>query len=83
MTKKLINIFSIFFKSSVIFLSMLLVSVVVFSLNSKNEILWLDSTIEEINKKNDYIEVVKLNDKFLRIEGKNCNSYLLKIKDKR
>ena len=58
-------------------------SVVVFSLNSKNEILWLDSTIEEINKKNDYIEVVKLNDKFLRIEGKNCNSYLLKIKDKR
>ncbi|UJS24708.1 hypothetical protein [Thiothrix winogradskyi] len=81
MTQKLIKIFSLIFKISIILSSVFLVSVIVFSFKNKNEIIWIDSTIEEISKKNDYIEIIKLNDKFLEIEGKTCNSYLLKIKD--
>ncbi|WP_020396011.1 hypothetical protein [Thiolinea disciformis] len=81
MLKKLTATISLLFRTGVILLSIALVSFIVFSFKNKNEIIWIDSTIAEISKKSEYVEIVKINDNFIQIEGKTCKNYLLRIKD--
>ncbi len=78
--EKLAELFSSIVKFAAISISILVIPTIIFSIWTGYEIFWFDSTIEEISKKNKYIEIVKLKGNIINIEGKTCNSYLLRPK---
>lgn len=74
-------LFEKLFKIFIISLSVLLISSVTVSIWYGESIIWLDSTMEKISKNNQYIQIIKTKESFLKVSGKNCNTYLLKTRN--
>lgn len=75
-----IKTFWFLFKIFPLILSIALVSGLVFIYQQDDEIVWIDSNIEEISSKSKYIAINKIKESAFQIEGKTCNTYILDAK---
>lgn len=64
-------------KFILILTSIVLIGLLTFTAYNYDSVMWIDSTINDISSRNDYIEIVKLKKNFIEIPNKQCNTYTI------
>jgi hypothetical protein len=72
-----------FFHGTVVVVAFLAVASLIFTFDD-SRFFEIDHTIDELNKKSEYIEAVKMADSFIKVKDDDCKSYKIKLRrDKR